>query len=262
MSLRKIYIRFKGDHPDSPNTFAAFDGFNQMGAETAPFYGFGDIDTLDDLGPEVGVVGFVCDAQSALNKLDKPMPAPLDYPEELRAWLMREVQLMALSDVKRAGVPRFIKPIEHKVFNGFVWRGANREAVRLAPLEDDARVWASDVVEFVSEYRCFVLDGEVLGVKHYKGDWSVALDRGMVDGAVRAYHSAPAAYALDFGVLASGETALVEANDAFALGHYGLQSVLYARMIEARWQELTKPSGEVGAQKETAGSLSRTGGGG
>jgi hypothetical protein len=44
---------------------------------------------------------------------------------------------------------------------------------------------------------------------------------------------------LDWGVTDTGETRLVEANDAYALGYYGLQSVLYARMIDARWEELT-----------------------
>lgn len=30
---------------------------------------------------------------------------------------------------------------------------------------------------------------------------------------------------------------------AFSLGHYGLQSVTYARMLSARWYELTGGSG-------------------
>jgi hypothetical protein len=58
--------------------------------------------------------------------------------------------------------------------------------------------------------------------------------------AIKAFQSGPRAYSLDFGVLRTGETCLVEVNDAYALGHYGLQSVLYARMIDARWEELTR----------------------
>ena len=49
---------------------------------------------------------------------------------------------------------------------------------------------------------------------------------------------APAAYGLDFGVTADGRTLLVEANDGFALGCYGLDPVIYAEMLEARWCEL------------------------
>ena len=62
MYLGKVYVRFKEGHPDSPNTFAAFDGFTQLGAEIGvPFEGFGDIEQITDLGPEVGLVGFVGD---------------------------------------------------------------------------------------------------------------------------------------------------------------------------------------------------------
>jgi hypothetical protein len=102
----------------------------------------------------------------------------------------------------------------------------------------DEPVWCSDVVSFIAEFRCFVLEDQVLDVRRYKGDWSKGPDRDTVCAAVMAYGSAPISYALDFGVTDDGRTLLVEANDAFALGHYGLDSVLYARMISARWEQL------------------------
>lgn len=49
---------------------------------------------------------------------------------------------------------------------------------------------------------------------------------------------APAAYGIDFGVLASGETALVEANEGFSLGAYQIESSLYTELLFTRWQEL------------------------
>jgi hypothetical protein len=238
--LRKVYIRHKEAHPDSPNTFAALDGFQQLGVETAPFYGFGDIETFEDLGPEVAIVGFVGDVQAALKKMGIPSPEPIDYPEELSDWLHRDLRLTTLGAVRRSVEVAFIKPVAEKLFTGFVWRGPGIEAVRIATCADDVEIWVSTPVSFVSEYRCFVLDDEILGVKHYKGDWSRALDRVSVEAAVKAYRSSPRAYALDFGVMSNGYTALVEVNDAYALGHYGLMSVLYARLIEARWEELTR----------------------
>lgn len=239
MYLNKVYIRFKEQHPDSPNTFAAFDGFQQLGVETAPFYGFGDIEQIKDLGPEVGIVGFVGDVQQALKQIGKPLPAPMDYPEELRPWFRRKIWKTTLTEAKRSLAPLFIKPFEEKIFTGFVWRGPNGEAVRLATCEPETPVWASEVVEFASEYRCFILDGEILGVRHYKGNWAIGLNRTEVEAAVNAYTSSTRAYSLDFGVM-DGKTTLVEVNDAYALGNYGLPSVLYARLIEARWEEMTR----------------------
>jgi hypothetical protein len=52
----------------------------------------------------------------------------------------------------------------------------------------------------------------------------------------------PIAYSIDLGTLGqdrySMDTALVEVNDSFALGNYGIPSVVYAKMIEARWFEM------------------------
>ncbi|MMZ69751.1 hypothetical protein D1872_326510 [compost metagenome] len=50
---------------------------------------------------------------------------------------------------------------------------------------------------------------------------------------------APAGYAVDFGVLSTGQTALVELNDGFSIGAYdGIEAGLYWEVIQARWQEL------------------------
>ena len=240
MSLRKVYIRYKEGCPDSPNTFAAFDGFQQLGIETVPFYGFGDIDTLEDLGPEVGLVGFIGDVWNALKKMGKPIPTPLDYPEELRWALGRKVWRSTLGEMRRSFDPVFIKPVTQKLFTGFVWRAVMGDQIRVVTLADETELWVSDRVEFVSEYRVFVKDGEILDVRRYNGDWSKVPLREIVEGAVHSFKSGPRAYSLDFGVTPEDETLLVEVNDAYALGHYGLNSIRYANLIEARWEELTR----------------------
>jgi hypothetical protein len=38
--------------------------------------------------------------------------------------------------------------------------------------------------------------------------------------------------------LAQGDTALIELNDGFSLGSYGLDRSVYADLILARWTEL------------------------
>ena len=43
---------------------------------------------------------------------------------------------------------------------------------------------------------------------------------------------------MDWGVTSQGDTQLVEVNDGFALGNYGLSGGVYTAMIEARWREL------------------------
>jgi hypothetical protein len=49
---------------------------------------------------------------------------------------------------------------------------------------------------------------------------------------------APAGYGIDFGLLSSGETALIELNDGYSLGSYDLDSADYTDLLIARWEEL------------------------
>lgn len=48
----------------------------------------------------------------------------------------------------------------------------------------------------------------------------------------------PNACSMDVCVTSDGRTLLVELNDAYALGSYGLNSILYAKFISARWSQL------------------------
>lgn len=46
-------------------------------------------------------------------------------------------------------------------------------------------------------------------------------------------------YGINFGVTSKGETLLVEVNEGYALGCYGLFPDFYAKLIITRWAELT-----------------------
>lgn len=241
MPLTKAYLRYRGDVPDHL-TFTALEGFRARGIETAPFYGFGDVETLEDLGPEVGVVGYMGDVHQALRQLGKTPPKPLDYPEVLQGYLGRAVYRATLGEVYASTQRFFVKPLEPKLFTGFLWNGPQGAYVRLAGLPIETDVWISEIVEFLSEYRVFVLDGQILDVRRYKGVWSRALNTSSVEEAVATYcqdPSCPKAFCLDLGVTPKSECCLVEANSAYSFGHYGLRSELYAQMLESSWQEMT-----------------------
>jgi hypothetical protein len=249
MTLRKVYIRYREDVPETEMFYAALEGFRKRGVETVPFHGFGDIEELDDLGPDVGLAGYTGDVWTALDKLGVERPPSLDYPDELKDFLGRTIERSRLKNVRNGIYPegKFIKPVEQKLFTGFVIKGSAQDRIRLAPYDDEEEVWTSPAVKFVSEYRCFVLRGELIGVKHYTGDWAIPPERSVIQFALKSWRSKPAACTLDFGVVLSGHnratkraTLLIEVNDGFAVGHYGLDSCLYAQVVEARWEELTR----------------------
>ena len=244
MSIHTAYVRYRGEEPESINVAAAALGFSELGIKTIPFQGFGDIETDVDCGPEALVCGFIGDVQAALKKIGRPLPPSIDYPAELADFYGRKIWEGTLDDIQDCGLHPgvFVKPRGYqKLFTGLLWRGDPPGRLHLAPYPKDTPVFFSEPVRFVSEYRCFVLEGEILDVRRYKGDWSKAPARDVVEAAVRAYRPYRA-YCIDFGVLDDGRTVVVEVNDSFAMGCYGLHPPAYARMIEYRWEELTAPT--------------------
>jgi hypothetical protein len=139
--------------------------------------------------------------------------------------------------------PFFAKPQGRlKRFTGHVFGDAS-DLMYLEDASASTRVWCSEVVEWRSEYRVFVIRGRVVGVRHYSGDSSVPLDQQVVAETVRLLEQsgeARAAYGIDFGVLRDGSTALVELNDGFGLGSYGLDPGVYTDLTITRWCELTR----------------------
>lgn len=167
-------------------------------------------------------------------------PITVDYPEELKEFLGRTIQESTLSNIANNPEtwPIFIKSKEQKRITGKVIRNAS-DLVGLGYQEENPEIYISEVMDFVSEYRVFVRYGEVLDCKHYWGDPMVFLDAAIIKAAISKYQSAPDAYGIDFAVTKEGKTVLIEVNDAWALGCYGLEMHLYAKFLITRWAQIT-----------------------
>jgi len=235
----KFYVRYREGLPETEMQDAARRGFWTLGVETASFEWVDDIQDMTDLGPTVGVAGYIGDVWAALRKIGKYSPPALDYPEPLTEFLGRKIWKSTLGEVRTTVTPTFVKPIEQKKFTGFIWRADIESKMRVVTIHDDTPVWCAEPVEFVSEYRACILRQEVLACQRYKGDWSIVPSKDIVEAGMMAMgQKAPHAYCLDWGVTKDGRTLLVEANEGYAFGHYGLHHVSYARMLSARWREL------------------------
>lgn len=91
----------------------------------------------------------------------------------------------------------------------------------------------------VAEWRVFIRYGKILGARIYSGNWRAHFDYKIIEQAVKDYRHAPVAYTLDFGLTKEGKTLLIEANDGYSIGSYGLFYIDYAKLLSARWAELT-----------------------
>ncbi len=217
--------------------YTALEAFYNMGFEVIDVE---DIHTqaIEDEHIFLGSIQFI---QNALRKLNKPIPEPLDYPEELYPFLGRRVWEATVNGIANDSNNWnvFIKPNgQLKKFTGRLIQSTN-DLIGCGDRSQNLPVWVSEPKEFVAEWRTFIRYGNILGVRMYKGDWRKQYNHTIIEKAVAAYTSAPAGYALDFGLTADGELLLVEANDGYSLGNYGLFYTDYAKLLSARWAQLT-----------------------
>jgi ATP-grasp domain, R2K clade family 2 len=227
------------------STMTAFLGFREKGYAITTFE-YPELATLS-LDDDCLVCGGIPVVLAALKQLGVTPPELPSIPDQIAAFADRVVGTATLGEVRsrvNAGENLFVKPLpaDRKLFPGKVMMEF-RDLISTTQLPDEQIVVVSEMVEFRSEYRVFVLDGEVLGIRYYKGDVRLFPDVTVIDRAIEAYTDSPAAYAIDFGIVADGRTLLVETNEAYSLGCYGLPELRYSSLIERRWQELLASRG-------------------
>ena len=189
----------------------------------------------------IGTVEF-CRAAMARQGVMPPLIST--YPEVLRSYLRRPVWTGKAIQVRTSEQRFFVKPVDPKVFTGFVWQDGGFDQYQFMAQPDDLPVWCSDVVSFVSEWRYYVCKGTIVGSGRYDdgSDDGPKPDMDIIAEMIRVFApDAPAGYSLDVGVLDSGKTALVEVNDGWgSLGLYkGTCSPRdYLKLLEARWSEI------------------------
>lgn len=192
------------------------------------------------------VSGSVKFVRAALQSLGKELPPHDPYPHELWPWLHRRVWRGGpVADVLASAEAVFIKPEKRwKRFTGFVVDQPNPP--QLYNVSKREPVWCSEVVKWLSEWRSYVVDGAILftGLAPSSGNRRHAIDLTVVQRAVDRLDEPPGAYAIDFGLLATGETALIEMNDGFSVGAYdGIPADAYFRFVATRWNELADGQG-------------------
>jgi hypothetical protein len=232
----RVFVQYVNGRAANGNTYAAQEGFEKLGAEVIPF---DSLAAPDGLGRGDIVCGWLGTVKGALRRLGV-VANELEYPDQLRMFYGREVYKADWAHASDpANWPLFVKPTHQKKFAGFVVR----DALDLANKgRDGDEVWCAGVVNMLSEFRCFVRYGQLVGMKHYAGDPFLVPDHFTVVRMLLACRNMPAGFTLDVAVVntqaGTKQTVLVEANDGYSLNTYGLDPVLYAQVVSARWCEL------------------------
>lgn len=225
--------------------FIAWEGFRDRGF----WIEFSTQEQIDDLiankTENILIVGGV---QNCLNyfKAFGKIPKFSDYPKELWPFLHRKIIRTTLGEVRKmfSGEkvePIFMKSVGQKRFTGYVVK-EYKDLLRSTRLPNEEEIYISSVFNFESEWRCYIHKKEIVKISNYRGNPKIVPSIYEMDIAVKRFTEAPIAYCLDFGVIDCGATVLVEANDMYALGNYGVFAMQYSKMMEDRWLEIMQTS--------------------
>lgn len=234
-----IYIQKFGGQFIGDYAYAAYEGFDFKRNNEIRF--FENIDEVPK-NKRYMVVGCIEDTIIHLKRLGIDVPKPLNIPEELMDYTKRKIEIMTMAEFKKnATVPIFVKPYDElKKFPSGVLKNQSSINTFFNEIPDNFKVMTSEIVNMVTEYRGFVRRGKLVGLKNYIGDFRVFPDVNVIDECISKYTSAPISYTIDFAVTDKGETILIECNDGWSVGNYGLDGEIFAGFLMDRWIEMTK----------------------
>lgn len=238
---KKVYIqRLDGEFVNDAS-FYYYHGFKQLGIEVEFFDE--DKKYLIPLTRDSLVVAGVPTTVRAFRLMGLDVK-PLDIPNDIIEYTGRFIQETTIEKVisnTEIKYPLFVKPVKGKLFNGqVVGSKGELELFRYCDENSDLNtpIIISEPVNFLAEYRTFVLNGKILDSKRYMGSYKILPDYEIIEKAIADYKNAPIAYSIDFGVTDDGKTLLVECNDAYSLGPYGVNNMDLTRMFILRWNEI------------------------
>jgi hypothetical protein len=158
----------------------------------------------------------------------------------------REHIVMTLGEAKEISKSKsiFIKPFDIKLFTGFVLDQMIHTSISDIP--DDIKVMVYDVFSspIKSEWRCYVHRDEVVDIRNYSGDIFTYPSEYYLSDVLYKIDEGdfnfPIAYTIDIGILEDGRNVVIEYNDMWAIGNYGMPNDLYLRLLRDRYFEIVK----------------------
>lgn len=226
------------------NISQAVHGFREMGIEIK------DYETLDEIYEHITkddiVLDYINQCQEVFKKFTDKHKCVESYPAVLSKYLKRDIWKDNINSINanpdKWGI--FVKPVKEKAFTGKVINGP-ADLVGCGNHAENYDVYCSKILNIKREWRGFMYYDELIDLRPYNGDWHYNYNPDIINKVIetfKTWEDRPVACSLDFAVIEDkdGEqhTIFLEANDAYALGNYGLYHLDYAKMIAARWSQI------------------------
>ena len=181
----------------------------------------------------IGSVEFMREVFHRIGKDDVRVPRNNDSEFEV-------ITLGEAKEIAKNGKKIFIKPFEIKLFTGFVLDQSIYSCLNGIP--DDTKVMCYEPypTNILSEWRYYISNGEAVDCHCYGGDFNSYPDFVPVAEAIYRNTDFPSAYTIDVAVFREGKTIIVEYNDMWAIGNYGIPNDMYVRLLKQRYFEIVK----------------------
>lgn len=155
----------------------------------------------------------------------------------------RDFELITLGEAQakaKSGTKLFIKPVEIKLFTGLVLDEMEYVSLNGLPSETIVMAYQPFNSRLVSEWRVYVHNHKMVDSRNYSGDYTQNINYAYVNAIIMKNqpHGFPSAYTIDIGVLESEENVVVEFNDMWAIGNYGMPNDIYLDLLKTRYFQI------------------------
>ena len=156
----------------------------------------------------------------------------------------RKSEIITLSSSKKrakSGEFLFIKPLKMKLFTGFILDNFIYPDIEKLPGDTMVRAYKRFSEKILSEWRVYIYKHEIYFSGNYSGDFEVVPDYDYVREVIEQNRSTfPISYTIDTGILESKENVVIEYNDMWAIGNYGVPNDMYLRMLRDRYFQIVR----------------------
>jgi ATP-grasp domain, R2K clade family 2 len=192
----------------------------------------------------VGSVEFMREVFSRIGLTDVRVPKNSDRAHEIMTLAEAHERI---SD----GSKLFVKPVEIKLFTGLILDGCVHSCLENLPDDTQVMAYVPFEGEIITEWRVYVHRHEAIDGRNYSGEWEKHIDMQHLNRVIEDNRATfPCAYTIDIGVikvkhpmghpLAFYDNVVVEFNDMWAIGNYGLENDRYLRLLKERYFEIVR----------------------
>lgn len=202
----------------------------------------GKMDQLLRINCPVGSTEFMQECFYRIGKQNVRLPRNSNRPSDIIT-LTEAYQRVA------AGKKVFIKPVEPKQYgiSGLVLDGAKHTILNQVPGETKFYAYEPFSQRLISEWRIYVHKHKMVDARNYSGDYCAMFNPTYVNRVIHENKADfPIAYTIDIGIFENEEreqypsrgNVVIEFNDMWAIGNYGMPNDLYIQLLKDRYFQI------------------------